>query len=330
MKKDNFIDKFRKPYIIAEIGSNFNQDIKTAYKLIVAAKSSGAQAVKFQLFNAKKLYPKDLKMYNLFKSIELDYKWIPKLKKFSENNNIEFLSSAFDENSINILEDNNIIAHKIASSEATNLKLLKFLAKTKKPIILSTGMCDIDDIKKAYNIFKNNDLTIMQCCSVYPLNNIDVNLNVLKDYKKNFPSARLGFSDHTTGNIAAITSIGLGAVVFEKHLTLDKKSKGPDHFYALEPKELKKYIRDINISFTCLGSQKKELLLQEKMYGRREGLYAKINLDKNKRLNKYNIYSKRPSLGIRAKYKNKIIGLKIIKKIFKDEPIYETHLEDFK
>jgi hypothetical protein len=330
MKKNNFIDQVGKPYIIAEVGSNFNQSLDTAYKLISAAKFAGAHAVKFQLFKAEKLYPNDLKMFNLFKSIELNHKWIPKLKKFSENNNIEFLSSAFDEDSIKILEDNDIVAHKVASSEAANLKLLKYFANTKKPIILSTGMCDIDDIRKAYNLFKNNDLTIMQCCSVYPLNNIDVNLNVLKDYKKNFPSARLGFSDHTTGNIAAITSIGLGTVVFEKHLTLDKKSKGPDHFYALEPKELKKYIRDINISFACLGSQKKELLLQEKIYGRREGLYAKINLEKNERLNKYNIYSKRPSLGIRAKYKNKIIGLRIIKKIFKDEPIYETHIEDFK
>lgn len=330
MKKIFFIDQVGKPYIIAEVGSNFNQSLDTAYKLIIAAKFAGAHAVKFQLFNAEKLYPNDLKMFNLFKSIELNHKWIPKLKKFSENNNIEFLSSAFDEDSIKILEDNDIVAHKVASSEAANLKLLKSFANTKKPIILSTGMCDIDDVKKAYNLFKNNDLTIMQCCSIYPLDNIDANLNVLKSYKKKFPKARLGFSDHTSGNIAAITSVGLEVMVFEKHLTLNKKSKGPDHFYALEPKELKNYIKDINTSFSCLGSGKKELLLQEKFYGRREGLYAKIDLSKNKKLYRYNIYSKRPALGIRSKYIKKIIGLKIKKKIFKDQPIYETYIKDFR
>lgn len=329
MNKNIFVEKFCKPYIIAEIGSNFNQNLNTAYKLIIAAKSSGAHAVKFQLFKAEKLYPKDVKMFNLFKSIELDYKWIPKLKKFSESLNIDFLSSAFDRESINILEDNNVVAHKVPSSEACNIELLEFFAKTKKPIILSTGMCDMDDIQKAYNLFKNNELIIMQCCSIYPLNNIDTNLNVLKKYRKKFRKAKLGFSDHTTESIAAITAVGLEAIVFEKHLTLNKKSKGPDHFYALEPKELKSYIKDINISFLCLGSEKKDLLPQEKIYGRREGLYARTDLDKNEKLYKNNIYFKRPALGIRSKYINRVIGLKIKKKIFKDHPIYENYLEDF-
>jgi sialic acid synthase SpsE len=330
MRKNSFIDKIRKPYIIAEIGSNFNQNLNTAYKLIIAAKMAGADAVKFQLFKAQKLYPENEKMFNLFKSIELNSKWIPKLKKFSEDNNIEFLSSAFDIDSIKILESNNIIAHKVASSEATNFELLKVFAKTKKPIIFSTGMCDIDDVKKAYNLFKKTHMIIMQCCSVYPLNNIDVNLNVIKCYKKKFPKARLGFSDHTLGNTAAITATGLGAIVFEKHLTLNKKSKGPDHFYALEPKELKNYIRNIHDSYSCLGSEKKDLLLQEKIYGRRDGLYAKTDLNKNKKLYRNDIYSKRPALGLRSKYINKIIGLKIKKKIYKDQPIYETNIKDFK
>jgi len=323
------MNNFLSPYIIAEIGSNFNQNINTAYKLIGEAKAAGAHAVKFQLFNAKKLYPNDVKMFNLFKSIELNPKWISKLKKFSDNINIDFLSSAFDEDSIKILESNNIVAHKVASSETCNVKLLKFFANTKKPIFLSTGMCDLDDIKKAYNLLKNNVLTIMQCCSVYPLNHIDANLKVLKNYKKEFPRARIGFSDHTTGNIAAITAVGLGATVFEKHLTLNKKSKGPDHFYSLEPKELKNYINDIIVSYSCLGSENKELLPAERIHGRREGLYAKIDLNKNHKLEKQDIYSKGPALGIRSKYKNKVVGLKIKYKILKDQPIYAKNIKNF-
>ena len=214
------------PYVIAEIGSNFDQDFEKACKLIDIAKDAGADAVKFQLFKADALYPNKDDLYEVFKAIELDEKWIPKLKEYSSKIKIDFFASAFDPSSLEILEKNNVIAHKIASSETTNLSFLNKVAKTGKPLLISTGMCDFVDIEEALNIAysnKNYNICIMQCGSIYPLESKDTNLNVIDSFIKRYDHLA-GFSDHTLDNTAAITAVGLGARIFEKHITLDNKS----------------------------------------------------------------------------------------------------------
>jgi len=298
-----------KPYIIAEIGSNFNQNFAKAKKLIVQAKKCGVDAVKFQLFKSEKLYPDDKKMYKLFKSIELNPNWIFKLKKFTEKCKLDFLCSCFDLESAKILYEKNIIMHKIASSETENLSLSKFLIKTKKPILLSTGMSDIKDVKNITNLAKkynNNRIILMQCTSMYPLNDLDVNLNVLKTYKKF--GYILGFSDHTLDETASLTAIGLGARVFEKHFTLNKKDTGPDHIISINPIEMKNYVQKIHRAFIQLGSGEKDLVPFEKKFCRRKGIYFSKSLKKGEKIKKEFLIIKTPAIGARARDVKKFIG----------------------
>ena len=247
-----------KLFIVAEIGSNFNQSYEVGVKLISEAKKIGANAVKFQLFKAKKLYPKDKKMFEVFKKIELSQKLFLSFKKYADKINIPISCSAFDLESAKFLEKCDVKFHKIASSELSNYNLIDLLSKTHKPIILSTGMSDLEDVKKAVRICeenKNFNISILQCSSLYPPKYESNNLNVLKTFKRNF-NYSVGLSDHNLDNISAITSIGLGARVFEKHFTLSKQMEGPDHFYALEPNEFKLYVKELRSSLKCIGSEK--------------------------------------------------------------------------
>ena len=311
------------PYIIAEIGSNFDQDFEKACKLIEEASDAGANAVKFQLFNADNLFPQKDGPYKIFKDIELDASWIENLKRCAKQKNVDFLASAFDSESLDILEKNNVVAHKIASSETSNIGFLNKVAQTGKPVLISTGMCDFIDIEEAINIMhsaNNFNICIMQCTSLYPLEYKDVNLNIIKSILNRYETIA-GFSDHTLDNIASFTAVGLGAKIFEKHITLNKKSKGPDHFYALEPQELKSYVDGIKKSFLCLGSPQKKLLDQEKEECRRESIYAAKDLKKNHLLSDYDLITKRPGIGIRSRYLKSIIGCKLKKDISKNHPI---------
>lgn len=317
----------KKPFFIAEAGSNFNQSLEIGKQLIFNAKSSGAHSVKFQLFNAKALYPNNQKMFKIFKRNELSKKMFKNLKSYGDKIKIDVFASAFDIGSLKFLEKCGVKYHKVASSELTNLKLLNFLSKTNKPIILSTGMSEISDIQSAINILSKNNkrIIILQCGSVYPLKYKKNNLNVLKLFRKfKFP---IGLSDHTLDNIAAITAVGLGAQVFEKHFTLSKKMDGPDHSYAMEPQELKNYFTSLRNSFLCLGSKKKRLLSEEKSTSRRKGLYFKKTLKKGQKLKINDFFLKSPPLGLLPSYKDKILSKRLIRNVKKNTPIF---LKDFK
>tara|TARA_B100001063_G_C16777104_1_gene566467 strand:- start:2189 stop:3193 length:1005 start_codon:yes stop_codon:yes gene_type:complete len=305
-----------KPYIIAEIGSNFNQNFEKAKKLIIEAKKCGVDAVKFQLFRSEVLYPNDKKMYKLFKSIELNSNWIYKLKKFTEKCKLDFLCSCFDLKSAKILNDKKIIMHKIASSETENLILSKFLIKTKRPILLSTGMSDIKDVKNILRLakkYQNNKIILMQCTSTYPPNDTDVNLNVLKTYKKF--GYILGFSDHTLDETASLTAVGLGARVFEKHFTLNKNDKGPDHIISINPVEMKNYVTKINRAFIQLGTNEKDLTNIEKKTCRRNGIYFSRFLKKGAKIDKKSLIIKTPAIGVRARDIHKFIGKTLVKNV---------------
>ena len=316
-----------KPFVIAEIGSNFDQSKWKAKKLINIAKNCGADAVKFQLFSGKILYPNNLKMQKIFKSIQLDKNWIPELKKYADQKKIIIFFSSFDTKNLQFLIKKNFNYHKIASSEIINFELMKYLNKKKFKVFLSTGMSDLDDVKKAYKKLRKSELIIMQCTSLYPTKEKDVNLNVLEIFKKNFKNIGLGLSDHTQTDIAAITSVGMGARYFEKHITLNKKSKGPDHFYAYNPKEFKRYVRNIHKAYNSLGSKIKEIHPDVKKVSRLKGIYSKSFMKKGKTLTKENIFFRSPPLGLRDKELNLILGKKTIKNIFAEQPL---KLEYFK
>jgi sialic acid synthase SpsE len=214
-------------------------------------------------------------------------------------------------------------AHKVASSETTNIGFLHKLATTGKPIIISTGMCDMVDVQEAVNACLgagNNQVALLQCGAMYPLPNELVNLRVIQSLSKSF-KCPVGFSDHTLGQVAAITAVGLGATIFEKHYTLDKKGAGPDHFYALEPDELKSYISAIREAHEALGSGEKQMLPKERELGRREGLYLARNMAKGEIITAADILIRRPAVGLRARYANAVVGATIIQKVEKDQPL---------
>ena len=311
-----------KPFIIAEAGSNHNQSFDTACKLIDVAVDAGANAVKFQLFRAEKLYPPGTRMFDLFKSIELSYDWIEGLNRHAKEMGILFAASAFDKESVDLLNEIGVSAFKIASSETTNLKLLSYIAAKKKPVIISTGMCDMIDVHEAINICKisgNSMIALLQCGAMYPLPPDHANLRVIDLFRETF-RCPVGFSDHTLGVAAGVSAIGRGACIIEKHFTLNKQNDGPDHSYAMEPEELRNYIAMLHEAHSAQGSQVKELLPMEKQ-GRREGLFAACDINEGEILKQSQIVIERSAPGIRARYLGTVVGAKVQDRIPKGDPL---------
>jgi len=324
IKVDNkYIGENDPVFIIAEIGSNHNQDINIAKKLIDVAAESGADATKFQLFNADELYVPGDGLYEVFKEMQLNTDWLVELKTYTENKDLIFFASPFDEKSIHLLNDHGVLLYKWASSETTNLKNLCVAALYKKPMIISTGMCDLADIYEALEVCKavgNDDIVLLHTSSLYPTEPEDVNLNVMKTLKKVF-HVHVGFSDHTTSSTSAVMAVAFGARVIEKHITLDKKMKGPDHFYASEPDEFKKYVQDIREAKVSLGSGNIEMYPKVCKIARRESIYAKTNIEKGEIIKVEVLEIKKPALGIRPRYLSAVLGMRTKKEIVKNEPI---------
>jgi len=328
----NFFEKFiNNPYIIAEIGSNFDQDFIKLKKLIELSKWAGANAVKVQLFNSAILYPdKKSKSYKIFKSIELKKEWIPKIIKICKVNNIDFFASTFDKESTDFLVKKKIKMIKIASSESGKWADIINIAKTNLPTIFSTGMSDLTELSQVVDIFnkiKNQNLCLMHTTSLYPPKDKEVNLKAIKNLKDIF-KIPVGFSDHTVGYESACIAVAMGATIFEKHITLNKKSKGPDHFFATEPNEFKIYVKKIKKSVKLLGSGNIEINEKVKKQTRKKSLFWNKNIIKNKIINHKDIFVQSNSAeGLPEWYKNYIIGSIILKSVKKNTPI---SLMDFK
>ncbi len=298
------------PFIIAEAGSNHDQSFETAIKLIDVAADAGADAVKFQVFQAGELYPPGTEMHKIFKSVELNADWLSKLNQHAKKRNILFLASAFDRKSVDLLEAIEVPAHKIASSETTNIPLLAYIAKKKRPMLISTGMCDLVDVFEATRLCQelgNDDIALFQCGAMYPLPVDLAHLRVMDSLRETF-RCPVGFSDHTLGIHITLAAVARGADMIEKHFTLDRNSKGPDHFYALEPKELTQFVKESREIYSALGSREKQMLPEEKRLGRRDGLYLKAPKKRGEKISAEDLETKRPAVGIRARYKNFLQG----------------------
>ena len=253
-------------FIIAEAGSNHNRDLQQAKSLIDVAAESGADAVKFQLFRAGKLYHKDaghsdyLKLeksiYDIIADAEMPYEWLPELEGHSAKAGIIFLSSAFDEESVERL-DRHVPAHKIASYEMTHLPLVRNIALIGKPVIISTGTAnpeEVDETVEAFFQTGNNGLMLMQCTASYPAPLDSLNLRAITTMKEAF-RVPVGLSDHSRDPLAGpMAAVGLGANLVEKHFTLSNRLPGPDHIYALEPGELGLMVKKIREVEQALGT----------------------------------------------------------------------------
>ena len=320
----------KRTFIIAEAGVNHNGSIKKALKLIDVAKLSGADAIKFQTFKAKNLAtdyaPKA--EYQKYKSLkkETQFQMLKKLEftgamhkacfKECKKKKIIFISSAFDIESLNYLKKFKLSYFKVPSGEITNIPYLEALGKFGKKIILSTGMSSISEIKKALKVLitngtKRNNITLMQCTSAYPAPYDEINLNTIATLRNSF-KLNIGFSDHSLGIQAGIAAVALGAKVIEKHLTLSKKLRGPDHRVSLDPKEFKFMVQSIRIVEKTLGNKIKKITKSEKknIYIVRKSIVASTKIKKNEKFSNFNITCKRPGTGISPIYWKKIIGKK--------------------
>jgi len=298
-----------------------------------------AEAGKFQTFQASKLLVENTEkaeyqkkstdssesQYEMIKKLELSESNHKDLIKYCRTLNIEFLSSAFDLDSINLLHDLGIKTWKIPSGEITNLPYLRKIARFKERVILSTGMCEMNEIEDALNVLKKNncnDITILHCNTEYPTPMVDVNLLAMLTIKEKF-QLPIGYSDHTCGIEVAIAAVALGAGVIEKHFTLDKTMPGPDHAASLSPKELSNMVKSIRNIETALGSSVKKPSESEikNIKIARKSLVASKDINVGDIFSLENVTSKRPGTGVSPMKWDLIEGRIANKKINKDEQI---------
>ena len=330
-----------KTFIIAEVGVNHNGSLKKVLKLIDVAASAGANAIKFQTFKAENLATDNAPKaeYQKYKSLkkETQFQMLKKLE-FTEamhsacfqkcqKKKIIFISSAFDIDSLNYLKKFKLRYFKVPSGEITNIPYLEVLGKFRKKVILSTGMSSIFEIKKAIktlttNGTKKNNITLMQCTSAYPTPYDEINLNVIATLRNIF-KLNIGFSDHSLGVYASIAAVALGAKIIEKHLTLSKNLKGPDHRTSLDPSEFKFMVQGIRIVEKALGDKIKKVTKSEKknIYIARKSIVASTKIKKNEKFSNFNITCKRPGTGISPLLFKKMIGKKSIKNFNKNDLI---------
>lgn len=325
------------PFIIAEVGINHNGDISLAKKMIKEASKAGADAIKFQTHIAdKEMIETSItadyigeSIFDLIKRMELSKDDHIELIDYSNQNGIIFLSTPFSKEAVDLLSELGLPAFKIGSGELTNLPLIEYIAKKKKPIILSTGMSSLDEIKESVNLIKkyNDKLILMQCTSTYPTKYEDVNLGAIRILKDKF-NTLVGLSDHSIGIYTSLGAVALGACVIEKHFTLSRDLPGPDQKASIEPDELADLVIGANAIFRALGSNKKviddELPVQQFA---RESVVSTVSIPKGTIIKKEMVWVKRPGTGIPAKYLNNIIGKIATKNIDKNNVIKFEDIE---
>lgn len=337
--KDREIKNYFKPYIIAEIGANHNGDIELAKKLIAEAKKCGADAVKFQSwtpsslickeeYNNNQVYTDSPKKHfgSLKEMVEKYYlreEQHFELKKYCDNLKIDFCSTPFSKEEVDLLMKLDVPFIKVASMDINNLELLKYMAKQQKPIILSTGMSTLSEIEKAIEIIENegnNQIILLHCISIYPPKYEDINLNNILMLEKTF-GYPVGFSDHTIGTSIPLASVALGSCIIEKHFTLDKNMPGWDHEISADPQELEIICKESKNITGALGTYKRIVSKdeQEKLKKFRRSIVLANNSKEGETIKLENLEFKRPGTGIRPDEIKYVIGKKIIRNIEKDE-----------
>lgn len=331
------------PYIVAEMSANHNGDINNALQIIKSAKENGASAIKIQTyrpdtitidsdiddFKIKDGLWKGQTLYDLYEWAHTPWDWHKTLFDYAKKLDITIFSSPFDKTAVDFLEDLNTPAYKIASFEIVDLPLIKYVASTKKPIIISTGMASYDEIHEAVDVCQEsgcNNLALLHCVSGYPAPSKDYNLNTITDIKNKF-NLVTGLSDHTLNNITAIASIPLGVSIIEKHFTLNRKGGGPDDSFSLEPEDLKNLSESTYIAWEALGKidyDRKSSEMDNIKF--RRSLYFVKALKKGDLITMDHIKSIRPGFGISPKYIDEVIGKLAINNIEKGTAVTKDYI----
>lgn len=325
--------------IIAEAGVNHNGDINIAKRLVDEAKRAGADIVKFQTSKLESLVSKYAKMADyqkenigkemsqreMLKKLLLTYEEFRELADYCNEVGIQFLSTPFDLDSVEFLEKLGCTIWKIPSGEITNYPYLVKIARTGKPIILSTGMCTLEEVEAAYSLLKEHgagEITLLHCTTQYPTPYGDVNLKAMLSMQEIFGCA-VGYSDHSLGIEVPIAAVAMGATVIEKHFTLDRNMEGPDHKASLEPNELLKMVESIRNIELALGDGEKKPAASEisNKAVARKSIIASRDICEGEELTEENITTKRPGDGLSPMRWNEVIGTKAVRNFKEDELI---------
>ena len=335
---NRIIDHDHPPYIIAELSANHNGSLDRALETINEAKRCGADAIKFQTYTADSMtidsnLPDFMikgglwdghKLYDLYKSAQTPYEWHESLFLHAKKIGLTAFSTPFDETAVDLLERLNTPAYKIASFEIVDLPLISYIAKTKKPIIMSTGMASKDEIEEAVQVARDagcEQLALLHCISCYPTPINNANILQIKNLIKQF-NVTVGLSDHTIGTTASIVAVAQGARIIEKHFTLSRKDKGPDSEFSLEPKDFKKLCIETRDAWLSLGKAEKKIQKsEEKNKIFRRSIYFIKDLPKGHVICAKDIRRIRPGLGLAPKYFEMILGKKTAKDVAKGQPV---------
>ena len=327
-------------FIIADIGANFDGDLEKAKKLALAVKEAGGDVVKIQSFLASKIVsgkgfasmrlkgvhgswgrPVD----EIFKEVEFPREWHKEMADYCKSIGIAFSSSPYDFEAVDLMEEIGVDFYKIGSGDITWHEMLEYIARKNKPMILATGASTLAEVDEAVRVIEstgNNNLALLQCITNYPSKIESANINVLKTYKEAF-NIITGYSDHSPGDSVVLGAVALGAKVIEKHFTLNKEDKGPDHPHSMNPKEFAKMVKNIRNLEVAMGSGRKEVVEEESetVIVQRRSLYAKNAILQGNAIKKEDIIELRPALGILPKFKSIIIGRRAKRNIEAGEPL---------
>lgn len=332
-------------YIIAEIGANFDGSLDKAKRLVDAAKECGADCAKFQTFTAEKIVSDvgfkkmtlhgvhgswGRSVYDVFKDVEFPHEWHRQIADYCKSIGIDFSSSPYDKEAVDLCCQLDVPFIKIGSGDITWLSMLEYIAQKGKPMMLATGdatLAEIDEAVRTILSTGNNQLVLMQCITNYPSKIESANIRVIEAYQKMY-NIITGYSDHAPGPVVALGAVALGARVIEKHFTLDKNDKGPDHPHSMNPDEFKLMVNSIRDLESALGSSFKQVVEEESetVFVQRRGLCASRDIQENEVLHASDVDVLRPALGIPPKYDEVIVGKKVNRTICKGEPIYWTDI----
>ena len=332
-----------KTYIIAELSANHNHNFDLAVKTIEAMAEAGADAVKIQTYTPDSLVMDvdneyfgpikgglwdGIKRYDLYKVGMLPYEWQPKLQKVATDLGMDFFSTPFDLPGVDFLEKMNVPKYKIASFEINDIPLIRYVAKKHKPMIISTGVGDEEDIRLALETcYKegNHDIALLKCTSEYPATLEQANLLTIPDMKKRF-GVKVGVSDHTMGSLVPTVAVSLGAEIVEKHFILARSCGGPDSAFSMEPQEFKEMVDNIRNVEKALGEVKYDITDRQRQ--KRRSLYAKRDIAVGEIFSDENIGSYRPGFGLSPQYYDVIVGKNSHREIKRGDIITKDDLYD--
>jgi len=330
-------------YIVAEMSANHNRDFDNAVKIIHAAHAAGADAIKLQTYTPdtitldcnneyfridKGTIWDGRSLYSLYKEAYMPWEWQPKLKEVAESIGIDFFSAPFDFSSVDFLEKLEIPVYKVASFEVIDIPLLKRIAQTKKPIIMSTGMATLVEIDEAVDAVKTggcDQLALLKCCSAYPAPANHMNLKTIRHMSETF-GIPAGLSDHTLGIAAAVTSVAFGACIIEKHFTLSRSLPGPDSAFSLEPDEFRSMVKNVREAEQAIGEIVYNSEHDRPNRAFRRSLFAVKDIEVGSVFTSENVRSIRPGCGLKPKYLPDIIGQKATEPIKRGTPLEWKHI----